>query len=140
VEPSLGAFLVVDGVGGQAAGERAAEIAVEAIRATITASLPVERRVREAITAANNRIFQEAQAHPSLAGMACVLTLALVENGRGHDRARGRFAAVPDVARRDAQAHERTIRRSEKAKTRASSPRKRRCSIRAATKCFREVG
>ena len=82
-DPALGAFLVVDGVGGQAAGERAAEIAVEAIREAIvdTAALgtPAERRVREAIAAANNRIYGEAQAHPALAGMACVLTLAVVE-------------------------------------------------------------
>src|SRR3954466_1698019 len=79
-EPALGAFLVVDGVGGQAAGERAAEIAVEAIRETVAASQPAERRVRGAIAAANNRIYQEAQLHPELAGMACVLTLALVED------------------------------------------------------------
>src|ERR1035438_8365882 len=31
MDPALGAFLVVDGVGGQAAGERAAEIAVAAV-------------------------------------------------------------------------------------------------------------
>ena len=31
IDPAHGAFLVVDGVGGQAAGERAAEIAVSSI-------------------------------------------------------------------------------------------------------------
>jgi serine/threonine protein phosphatase PrpC len=85
-DPALGAFLVVDGVGGQAAGERAAEIAVEAIReaitGTIASGMPAERRVREAIAVANNRIYGEAQAHPGLAGMACVLTLAMVEDDR----------------------------------------------------------
>src|ERR1035438_1365815 len=35
MDPARGAFLVVDGVGGQAAGERAAEIAVAAIRAGV---------------------------------------------------------------------------------------------------------
>src|ERR1035437_8215517 len=35
MDPARGAFLVVDGVGGQAAGERAAEIAVAAIREAI---------------------------------------------------------------------------------------------------------
>ena len=35
IDPARGAFLVVDGVGGQAAGERAAEIAVAAIREAI---------------------------------------------------------------------------------------------------------
>ncbi len=35
--------------------------------------------MREAIAAANNRIFAESQQDPRAAGMACVLTLALVE-------------------------------------------------------------
>ena len=38
MDPERGAFLVVDGVGGQAAGERAAEIAVAAIREAIGGS------------------------------------------------------------------------------------------------------
>jgi serine/threonine protein phosphatase PrpC len=39
-------------------------------------------RVREAIAAANDRIYDEAQQNPQLAGMACVLTLALVDGRR----------------------------------------------------------
>jgi serine/threonine protein phosphatase PrpC len=90
-DPALGAFLVVDGVGGQAAGERAAEIAVAAIRSWVGHALACqpagrpatpEARVREAIAAANNRIYAEARENPELAGMACVLTLALVEGER----------------------------------------------------------
>jgi serine/threonine protein phosphatase PrpC len=78
-----GAFLVVDGVGGQAAGDRAAEIAAAVIRDTISGSAgAAEVRVREAIATANNRIHAEAEADPKLDGMACVLTLALVEVGR----------------------------------------------------------
>jgi serine/threonine protein phosphatase PrpC len=81
MDPLRGAFLVVDGVGGQAAGERAAEVAVAAIRAAIgePVAAPPVARVREAIAAANNRIYAEAQQDPRVAGMACVLTLALVE-------------------------------------------------------------
>jgi serine/threonine protein phosphatase PrpC len=81
MDPPRGAFLVVDGVGGQAAGERAAEVAVAAIREAIgePAAVPPAARIREAIAAANNRIFAEAQQDPRVAGMACVLTLALVE-------------------------------------------------------------
>jgi serine/threonine protein phosphatase PrpC len=87
VDPAHGAFLVVDGVGGQAAGERAAEIAVSAIRERISGTddrlsssvMQQADRVREAIAAANNQIYAESQEHPNLAGMACVLTLALVE-------------------------------------------------------------
>src|SRR5260370_28040695 len=79
--PPRGGFLVVDGVGGQAAGERAAEVAVAAIREAIgePVAAPPAARVREAIEAANNRIYAEAQQDPRVAGMACVLTLALVE-------------------------------------------------------------
>ena len=132
MDPARGAFLVVDGVGGQAAGERAAEIAVAAIRAGVGGTdhrlswsvmppaarqaiggtehrlgwsvmppmarvreaiggtdyrlswsvMPPAARVREAIAAANNRIYAAALENPELAGMACVLTLALVEGGQ----------------------------------------------------------
>ncbi len=81
MDPARGAFLVVDGVGGQAAGERAADIAVSAIRDAIAGStdVPPAALVCDAIAAANNRIFAEAREHTELSGMACVLTLALVE-------------------------------------------------------------
>src|ERR1035438_10323076 len=94
IDAARGAFLVVDGVGGQAAGERAAELAVAAIRESLGGacfSLPAGPKagrqffvdpatlVRQAIAAANNRIYAAAQHDPDLAGMACVLTLALVE-------------------------------------------------------------
>jgi serine/threonine protein phosphatase PrpC len=81
VDPQRGVFLVVDGVGGEAAGERAAEIAVMAIREALAAAEPgpAEQRLRDAIAAANNRIFAEAQQSPEQAGMACVLTLALLD-------------------------------------------------------------
>ncbi len=83
IDPALGAFLVVDGVGGQAAGERAAELAVAAIRESIAQDAQTaEVRVRGAIAAANNRICAEAGQNPALAGMACVLTLALVEGAQ----------------------------------------------------------
>ncbi len=84
-DPERGIFLVVDGVGGHAAGELAAQIAVETIRATLASTgsaEPPEKRVRAAIAAANNRIFQSASGDPERRGMACVLTLALVEDGR----------------------------------------------------------
>jgi serine/threonine protein phosphatase PrpC len=77
-DPARGVFLVVDGVGGQAAGETAAQAAVDAIRGC---ELETEDSVREAIAAANNRIFEMAGADPELHGMACVLTLAVIRNG-----------------------------------------------------------
>jgi serine/threonine protein phosphatase PrpC len=91
IDEAHGTFLVADGVGGQAAGELAAQIAVEAIRESLARTAagtdpevasPAGERVRTAITEANNRIFQSAQEDAGLAGMACVLTLALVQDGR----------------------------------------------------------
>jgi serine/threonine protein phosphatase PrpC len=83
LDPERGIFLVADGMGGQAAGEMAAQIAVETIRESMAdATPPAGDRVRGAITEANNRIYQRAQDDASLGGMACVLTLALLENGR----------------------------------------------------------
>src|SRR6059036_3948590 len=77
-----GIFLVVDGIGGQAAGEKAAEIAVERVRARLERQTgSIEQRVREAITMANNEILRTARANSEFAGMACVLTLAVLENG-----------------------------------------------------------
>src|SRR4051794_33563293 len=84
MDAERGVFLVVDGVGGQAAGERAAETAVTAIRGMLAgeAEGTAESRVREAIAAANNCIFSEARELPEFSGMACVLTLALVHGDR----------------------------------------------------------
>lgn len=78
-----GIFLVVDGLGGHAAGERAAETAVDAILAQMESPAGDPReRISRAITAANNRIFDAAAEDASLRGMACVLTLALIEDDR----------------------------------------------------------
>ncbi len=75
-----GLFAVVDGVGGEVAGEEAARTAVEAIQFRFKdPGGDTEERIREAIALANNRIFQATQARPELTGMACVLTLAVVE-------------------------------------------------------------
>jgi len=77
-----GIFLVVDGIGGQAAGEKAAAIAVERIRARLERQTGApEQRIREAITMANNEILRQARANPEWEGMACVLTVALLDNG-----------------------------------------------------------
>ena len=77
-DPERGVFLVVDGVGGQAAGEVAAETAVAAIRES---DLRDEDSLREAVARANNRIYELAEQRPELRGMACVLTLAVARDG-----------------------------------------------------------
>jgi PPM family protein phosphatase len=81
-DPDRGIFLVVDGIGGQAAGEKAAEIAVDRIRARLERQTgTAEQRVRESVAMANNEILRAAASHPEWAGMACVLTLAVLEDG-----------------------------------------------------------
>ena len=81
-DDARGIFVVVDGMGGHEAGEQAAEIAVERIRARLERQTDtVEQRLREAITLANNAIFEAAESRPDWKGMACVLTAAVIENG-----------------------------------------------------------
>jgi parallel beta-helix repeat protein len=83
VDDGRGFYLVVDGMGGQEAGEQAAAIAVERIRARLERQTgTVEQRIREAITLANNNIFENAQSKPEWRGMACVLTAAVIEDGQ----------------------------------------------------------
>ena len=77
-----GIFIVVDGVGGHAAGEQAAEIAVRVLRSRLERLVgSAEERLREGITLANNEIFQQAAANCSWHGMSCVLTAAVIEDG-----------------------------------------------------------
>ncbi len=82
-DPEHGIFFVVDGVGGQAAGDRAADIAEATLLARLAreTGTPAER-LREAITLANNEIFAASQTDPTLNGMACVMTVAIVSDGR----------------------------------------------------------
>ncbi len=82
IDADRGIYLVVDGIGGQAAGEKAAEIAVECVRARLERPTgAAEERIREAIAIANHEILRQARANPEWDGMACVLTLAVVEDG-----------------------------------------------------------
>jgi serine/threonine protein phosphatase PrpC len=82
IDEERGFFFVVDGMGGHKAGETAAEIARSTIQKRLernTGSVP--DRIREAITLANNDIFRQANENRAFQGMACVLTVAVIENG-----------------------------------------------------------
>jgi PPM family protein phosphatase len=80
LDPERGIFLVVDGIGGQAAGEKAAEIAVSRIRGRLERQTgTTEQRIREAIAMANNEILRAARENAEWEGMACVLTVAVLE-------------------------------------------------------------
>src|SRR5262245_12633823 len=83
IDEARGLFIVIDGVGGQAAGGRAADIALAMLRERLERETgPVADRVREAITVANNEIYRLAATRPEWDGMACVLTIAVVRDGR----------------------------------------------------------
>jgi serine/threonine protein phosphatase PrpC len=78
-----GIYVVIDGMGGQAAGEHAARIALDRLRRRLERQTgTVEERIREAIALANNAVFEAAESRSEWRGMACVLTLAVVENGK----------------------------------------------------------
>jgi parallel beta-helix repeat protein len=80
-----GIFVVADGMGGEAAGEVAAQTAVDFIRKRLQQQTgTVARRIREAIAGANNEINRLAAANPAWRGMACVLTVAVVSDGTLH--------------------------------------------------------
>jgi serine/threonine protein phosphatase PrpC len=76
-------YAVIDGMGGKAAGEVAAGIARDIIlkRMGRQTGTPVER-VREAITLANNAIFEQGIRNEEWKGMGCVLTIALLESDK----------------------------------------------------------
>jgi PPM family protein phosphatase len=81
-DPERGIYAVIDGVGGQAAGEHAAECAVDVIRERLERPIGTpEDRLREAIALANNEIYRLSLTRTEWNGMACVLTIALIEDG-----------------------------------------------------------
>ena len=81
-DPERGIYAVVDGVGGESGGEIAAQTAVDVLRSRLSRrTTDPERLIREAIALANKQIWEKAQADPDLTGMACVLTVAVVDDG-----------------------------------------------------------
>lgn len=104
VDPSLGLYVVADGMGGHAGGGTASRLAVETIQESVRAARsgapgvfgadasvedsPLPDLLREAVDAACARIFQAAQDEPNLAGMGTTVTAALVD---------GRLAFVAHV-------------------------------------------
>src|SRR3982751_771331 len=73
LDPQSAFMLVVDGVGGNAAGEVAAGLAADAIRRRMRAAqepdeddAPADDLVRDAIRLANERIFERASRDPEL--------------------------------------------------------------------------
>ena len=82
VDEARGLLIVIDGVGGQAAGGKAADVALAMIRERLERETGATAdRVREAISIANNEIYRLAASRPEWEGMACVLTVAVIKDG-----------------------------------------------------------
>ncbi|HEX6900701.1 MAG TPA: protein phosphatase 2C domain-containing protein [Thermoanaerobaculia bacterium] len=82
-DPERGIYAVIDGVGGESGGEIAAQTAMEILQARLSRrTTDAARLVREAIALANKQIYERAQANPALTGMACVLTVAVVDGSQ----------------------------------------------------------
>ena len=81
VDMSRGLFVVIDGVGGQAAGGKAADVALSMVRERLERETgPTSDRIRESIAIANNEIHRLASTRPEWDGMACVLTIVIVKD------------------------------------------------------------
>jgi serine/threonine protein phosphatase PrpC len=91
VEPSLGLYLVADGMGGAQAGEHASRLAVETVRDIIknnpgirnnpeiqnNPGATVPDQLVDAFVEANHRVMQAAEADPDMEGMGTTLVAAL---------------------------------------------------------------
>lgn len=73
--------IAIDGVGGYEGGEIAAAIAQKTIPEFLMASSNGERveLLKQAVTAANNAIFEAREADPEHGQMSCVLTAAIID-------------------------------------------------------------
>jgi serine/threonine protein phosphatase PrpC len=109
LDAARGVFGVIDGIGGQAGGEVAAATARDVILQRLARPIgtPAER-VREAIAIANNEIYRRAATSAELAGMGCVITLAIVSEGRltiGHVGDTRLYKIRPDSVRKLTRDH-----------------------------------
>lgn len=77
-------YVVCDGMGGHAAGERSSQLAVETVYERYYGGRPGHPRGRmiEAIRAANNQIIDEAEADEAKAGMGTTIVAGLIQRGR----------------------------------------------------------
>jgi PPM family protein phosphatase len=79
IAPSLGLYLVADGMGGAQAGEHASKLAVETVRDIVAAANGARDAdtLVEAFEEANRRVMDKASTDPSMEGMGTTLVAAL---------------------------------------------------------------
>ena len=78
IEPELGLYLLADGMGGAAAGERASRLAVETVAESVLFAHRRDSQVLlAAVEEANRRVVEAAQREPALEGMGTTLVAAL---------------------------------------------------------------
>ena len=80
--PELGFYIVADGLGGAAAGERASKMAVETVVGEVRAAgeTATAQKVAKAVELANRQIRWEAENDLSLQGMGTTVTAAIVRS------------------------------------------------------------
>ena len=86
-----GLFIVADGMGGQLAGEKASQMAVELIPHEIVKRIDpggdekaVQRAVRDSVAQANQEILTQSLLHPDYANMGTTVVLAHFQGGRAY--------------------------------------------------------
>jgi PPM family protein phosphatase len=78
IVPELGLYLIADGMGGARGGERASQMAVEAVVENLTRSPHRDAAaLLDAVEEANQRVLAEATRNPLLEGMGTTLVAAL---------------------------------------------------------------
>lgn len=83
VDPAHGLLIVVDGVGGHQAGGKAADVCLATLRRHLDRRAGVTgAEIRAAITDANNSIHALAAERAEWSGMACVVTVAAIHDGK----------------------------------------------------------
>jgi serine/threonine protein phosphatase PrpC len=83
VAPSIGLYVVADGMGGAQAGEQASKLAAETLWEVVyqNAGAVDSEKLVEAFHEANRRVMEAASTDPSLEGMGTTLVAALSLNG-----------------------------------------------------------
>ena len=84
-DPSIGLFIVADGMGGQVAGEVASQTTVEVIKNGLTDWLskyqPSQELFAKAIRVANTAVYELAQRKAGMKGMGTTVTGILLDSG-----------------------------------------------------------